>query len=184
MPPLYPFTAGLFGTGNNMAFRGEALRAIGGFDPALGNGTPALGGVDSEVLLRAVILGHRVVYRPNALVWHDHRADYADLRRQVYSYGAGLTAYLLKTVTTNPIVLPAFLALVPKGLGFALRPGSAKNSHKADNYPRDLTRAELRGMLHGPLAYLNSRRMYGRHRVPRAAARDWIIPRAWSTHRG
>jgi glycosyltransferase involved in cell wall biosynthesis len=181
---LYPFTAGLFGTGNNMAFRGEALRAIGGFDPALGNGTPALGGVDSEVLLRAVILGHRVVYRPNALVWHDHRADYADLRRQVYSYGAGLTAYLLKTVTTNPIVLPAFLALVPKGIGFALRPGSAKNSHKADNYPRDLTRAELRGMLHGPLAYLNSRRMYGRHRVPRAAARDWIIPRAWSTHRG
>ena len=85
-----------------MAFRAEMLRAIGGFDPALGNGTPALGGVDSEVLLRTVVLGHRLVYRPNAMVWHDHRADYADLRRQVYSYGAGLTAYLLKTVTDQP----------------------------------------------------------------------------------
>jgi O-antigen biosynthesis protein len=175
--PLYPFTAGLFGTGNNMAFRAEALRAIGGFDPALGNGTPALGGVDSEVLLRTVILGHRLVYRPNALVWHDHRADYADLRSQVYSYGAGLTAFLLKTVTTNPIVLPALLSRVPRGIGFALLPGSARNSHRADDYPRDLTRAELRGMLHGPLAYVKSRRIYGRHQVPRAAARDWIIPR-------
>ena len=172
--PLYPFTAGLFGTGNNMAFRAEALRTIGGFDPALGNGTPALGGVDSEVLLRAVILGHRLVYRPHALVWHDHRADYAALRRQVYAYGAGLSAYLLKTVTTNPIVLPEFLARVPRGIRFALQSGSAKNEHKADDYPRDLTRAELRGMLHGPLAYVKSRRVYGRHRVPRAAARDWI----------
>jgi glycosyltransferase involved in cell wall biosynthesis len=175
--PLFPFAAGIFGTGNNMAFRAEVLRAIGGFDPALGNGTPALGGVDSEVLLRTVILGHRLVYRPNAMVWHDHRANYADLRRQLYSYGAGLTAYYLKTVTTNPIVLPAFLALVPKGIRFALLPGSKKNSRKETDYPRDLTRAELRGMLHGPLAYLNSRRMYGRHRVPRAAARDWIAPR-------
>jgi glycosyltransferase involved in cell wall biosynthesis len=175
--PLFPFTAGLFGTGNNMAFRAEILRAIGGFDPALGNGTPALGGVDSEVMLRTVVLGHRLVYRPNAMVWHDHRADYADLRRQVYSYGAGLTAYLLKTVTTNPIVLPAFVALVPKGIRFLLLPGSAMNSRKEDDYPRDLTRAELRGMLHGPLAYLNSRRMYGRHRVPRAATRDWILPK-------
>jgi O-antigen biosynthesis protein len=172
--PLYPFTAGLFGTGNNMAFRAEVLRAIGGFDPALGNGTPALGGVDSEVLLRTVILGHRLVYRPKALAWHDHRADYADLRRQVYSYGAGLTAYLLKTVTTNPIVLPAFVALVPKGIKFALLPGSAMNSRKTNDYPRDLTRTELRGMLYGPLAYLKSRRFYGRHRVPRVAARDWI----------
>jgi O-antigen biosynthesis protein len=172
--PLYPFAAGLFGTGNNMAFRAETLQAIGAFDPALGNGTPALGGVDSEVLLRTVILGHRLVYRPNALVWHDHRADYAALRRQVYSYGAGLTAYLLKTVTTNPIVLPAFLAHLPRGIGFALQPGSPTNARKADDYPRDLTRAELRGMLHGPLAYVNSRRVYGRHRVPRAAARDWI----------
>jgi O-antigen biosynthesis protein len=172
--PLFPFTAGLFGTGNNMAFRADTLRAIGGFDPGLGNGTPALGGVDSEVLLRTVILGHRLVYRPSAMVWHDHRADYADLRHQVYSYGAGLTAYLLKTVTTNPIVLPMFLALVPRGIRFALLQGSAKNSGKAEDYPRDLTRAEIRGILHGPLAYLNSRRIYGRHRVPRAAARDWI----------
>jgi O-antigen biosynthesis protein len=174
---LFPFAAGIFGTGNNMAFRTEVLRAIGGFDPALGNGTPALGGVDSEVLLRTVILGHRLVYRPTAMVWHDHRADYDGLRRQVYSYGAGGTAYLLKTVMTNPIVLPAFLALIPKVIRFIFQPGSGINASKEDDYPSELTWIERRGLLYGPLAYFKSRRTYGRHRVPRAAARDWIIPR-------
>jgi glycosyltransferase involved in cell wall biosynthesis len=177
--PLYPFTAGIFGTGNNMAFRADALRAIGGFDPALGNGTPALGGVDSEVLLRAVVLGHRVVYRPSAMVWHDHRADYAGLRRQVYSYGVGGTAYLVKTLTTNPIVLPAFLALIPKVIRFVSHPDSGINARKEDDYPSDLTWTERRGMLYGPLAYFKSRFKYGRHRVPRAAVRDWITPRRW-----
>jgi cellulose synthase/poly-beta-1,6-N-acetylglucosamine synthase-like glycosyltransferase len=177
---LFPFAAGLFGTGNNMAFRAEVLRAIGGFDPALGNGTPALGGVDSEVLLRTVILGHRLVYRPTAMVWHDHRADYAGLRSQVYNYGAGATAYLLKTMTSNPIVLPAFLALLPKAIRFILQPGEGVNAHKEDDYPSELTWTERRGMLYGPLAYFKSRRAYGRHRVPRAAARDWITLRACS----
>lgn len=38
--PLFPFTAGSFGSGANMAFRADALRALGGFDPATGTGTP------------------------------------------------------------------------------------------------------------------------------------------------
>jgi glycosyltransferase involved in cell wall biosynthesis len=168
--PLYPFSAGIFGTGNNMAFRAEVLRSIGGFDPGLGNGTPALGGVDSEALLRTVLLGYRLVYQPTSLVSHSHRADYAGLHRQVYSYGAGLTAYLLKTVTTNPAVLPALIARMPRGLRFALSSESAKNSAKRANYPRELTRAELRGMIYGPLAYWRSRRAYGPHAVPRVSA--------------
>src|SRR5581483_12138742 len=58
--PLYPWNAGLFGTGNNFSFRTDMIRDIGGFDPALGNGTPALGGVDSEVLLRTILNGHQI----------------------------------------------------------------------------------------------------------------------------
>ena len=162
--PLYPYTAGVFGTGNNFAFRRSALASIGNFDPALGNGTPALGGVDTEVLLRTIINGHTIVYEPGALVWHAHRPDYEGLRRQVYSYGTGLTAYLLKTMMQNPRLLPGFLAKVPSGLRFALAGGSEKNEHKGSDYPEELTRLELKGMLYGPLAYAKSRRKYGPHR--------------------
>jgi O-antigen biosynthesis protein len=166
--PLYPWTAGLFGTGNNFSFRAAALREIGGFDPALGNGTPALGGVDSEVLLRTVLTGHTVVYEPGAIVHHAHRPDYDALRRQVYAYGAGLSAYYLKTLLANPSLAKDFARKVPVGLRFALSSGSSKNAGKTASYPRELTWLERRGILYGPLGYLRSRRKYGPHPVPTA----------------
>lgn len=164
--PLYPWNAGLFGTGNNFAFRTGPLRAIGAFDPALGNGTPALGGVDSEVLLRTILTGHQIVYEPSALVHHAHRADYESLRRQVYAYGSGLVAYYLKTLTSDPRRLADFVRRVPAGLRYMFGSGSHINQQKLDTYPRELTRLEWRGMLYGPLGYARSRRRYGRHRVP------------------
>jgi cellulose synthase/poly-beta-1,6-N-acetylglucosamine synthase-like glycosyltransferase len=164
--PLYPYSAGVFGTGNNMAFRRSVLERIGRFDPALGNGTPALGGVDSEVLLRTVLCGHTIVYEPRAFVHHAHRRDYEALRRQIYNYGAGLSAYLLKTLLANPRLVPDFARRVPRGLAFALDPRSEKNENKRGDYPSELTRQELAGMLYGPIAYARSRRRFGSHRVP------------------
>ena len=159
--PLFPYSAGVFGTGNSMSFRRSVLDAIGGFDPALGNGTPALGGVDSEVLLRTVLEGHTVVYEPRSLAHHAHRRDYPGLRRQIYSYGTGLSAYLLKTMIERPRLLPDFAARVPRGLAYALSPRSGKNASKERGYPRRLTFDELRGMAYGPIAYARSRRRYG-----------------------
>ncbi len=170
--PLYPFRAGIFGTGNNMAFRRRALAAIGNFDPALGNGTPALGGVDSEVLLRMILRGYTLLYEPSAIVHHAHRADYDGLRRQIYSYGVGLTAYYLKTLMSNPRIVPDFLRQIPQGLRFMLSPHSSMHSNKLTGYPRELTLLEFRGMLYGPLAYLRSRRVYGKHTTG-ARAREY-----------
>jgi glycosyltransferase involved in cell wall biosynthesis len=168
--PLFPFAAGLFGTGNNMAFRTEVLRSIGGFDPALGNGTPALGGVDSEVLLRSILLGHRLVYQPSALVYHEHRRDYASLKRQLFSYGSGLSAYLCKTLWNNPQLLPSFLNVLPRGIRFATDPRSPINSRKGKGYPASLTLTEWAGMMYGPIAYARSRQAYGPHIVPKAVS--------------
>jgi len=166
---LYPFTAGVFGTGNNMAFRKSALITLGGFDPALGNGTPALGGVDSEMLLRTVLRGYVVVYEPRALVHHQHRRDYPGLQKQVYAYGVGLTAYMIKALMDNPRHIPAFLRRLPGGLAFALLPSSGKNAAKRSNYPAELSRLELRGMLYGPIGYARSRLKYGAHMTRREA---------------
>lgn len=169
--PLYPWNAGLFGTGNNFSFRTRALIEIGGFDPALGNGTPALGGVDSEVLLRTILSGYQIVYEPNALVHHVHRPDYEGLRRQVYAYGAGLVAYYLKTILAEPRFALDFARKVPAGIRWMLSPESHVNKHKQDDYPAELIWEERRGMLYGPLAYARSRRRYGPHRVYRRAAK-------------
>ncbi len=170
--PLYPWSAGIFGTGNNFAFHRPTLQAIGAFDPALGNGTPALGGVDSEALLRTILTGHRIVYQPTALVWHLHRPDLEGLRRQIYAYGAGLTGQLVKTMLAEPRLLPDLLKRVPRGVRFALSPGSEKNTGKSAGYPADLTRLELKGMLYGPLGYARSRRRYGGHAAARHAYRE------------
>jgi GT2 family glycosyltransferase len=161
--PLFPWTTGLFGTGNNFAFRTEAIREIGGFDAALGNGTPALGGVDSEILLRTVLRGHTIVYEPHAVIHHAHRPDYAALRRQIHAYGAGMVACHLKTLLANPSLTLSFAGKLPAGLRFVLGSGSAKNTQKLTDYPRELTLLELRGMLYGPIGYVRSRHKYGPH---------------------
>jgi glycosyltransferase involved in cell wall biosynthesis len=165
--PLYPWNAGLFGTGNNFSFRTAALLDIGAFDPALGNGTPALGGVDSEVLLRTILSEYQIVYEPNAIAHHLHRRDYEGLRRQVYAYGAGLVAYYLKTVLAEPRFALDFARKLPAGLRWMLSADAHINKHKQDDYPSELTWLERRGMLYGPVAYARSRRRYGPHAVYR-----------------
>jgi len=155
--PLYPYAAGVFGTGANMAFRTSVLREIGGFDPALGTGSKGFGGDDLAAFFEVITRGYTLVYEPSAIIRHQHRRDYAGLRRLTYGYGVGLTAYLMKTLVDRPSRLLDFTARIPYGLMYAMNPRSPKNFNKPNDYPRDLTRLERRGMLYGPLAYLSSR---------------------------
>lgn len=168
--PLFPFTAGRFGSGANMAFRTEALRAVGGFDPATGAGTLARGGDDLYGFVRVLAEGHRLHYTPRALVWHHHRETWRDLETQAYGYGAGLTAYLTAILVNRPGLLPAFLVRLPRGLAHAraLTAGreagapadSAPGGHddRTHAWPGRLSRLQRRGMLYGPLGYLRARR--------------------------
>uniref|UniRef100_A0AAU2V800 Glycosyltransferase family 2 protein n=1 Tax=Streptomyces sp. NBC_00003 TaxID=2903608 RepID=A0AAU2V800_9ACTN len=179
--PLFPFTAGRFGSGANMAFRARAIRAVGGFDPATGTGTPAKGGDDLYAFARIVVAGHRLSYTPEALVWHHHRETWQDLENQAYGYGAGLTAYLTAIIVRRPALLPALLARVPRGLAHALAISAHRDAgeqsvpgeHGSQSYPwpRSLSRLERRGMLYGPLGYLRARRRVRGHRLPWEATR-------------
>lgn len=155
---MYPYAAGVFGSGANLAFRRPAWRAVGGFDPALGAGTAGMGGEELAIFVQLLAHGYQIVYQPGALLHHDHHEGDEALRRQMFSYGAGLTAYLTKTVWDRPSRLLDFAAGLPDALRHAFHPGSAKNSKKGGDYPPELTRLEWRGMLYGPLAYLRSRR--------------------------
>ncbi|MDQ6805308.1 MAG: glycosyltransferase [Actinomycetota bacterium] len=160
--PLYPYTAGTFGSGANMAFDVATLRSQGGFDPAIGIGTAARGGDDLSAFFTVIASGHRLVYNPSAVVHHRHHDDYEALRRQAFNYGVGLTAFLTKTVVDDPARLFKLARLGRTGFRRALdpRPGAAAREER--NWPADLARAERMGMIQGPAAYLWSRLRAGR----------------------
>lgn len=156
--PLFPFAAGTLGSGANMAFSRDVLEELGGFDPALGAGTRAMGGDDLSAFFEVIQRGHRLVYEPAAVVWHRHPRDVPSLKRQVYGYGVGLTAYLTKCVLDRPRLVPSAFARLPAAAAHVFSPGSTKNARLPPDYPARLVRLERVGMLTGPFAYLASRR--------------------------
>lgn len=101
--PLYPFRAGLFGTGAGCAVRRGAVARVGGLDLLLGPGAPGRGGEDLDIFLRLILAGGRLCYLPSALIWHRHRADAHALGEQLFSYGFGLGAYLAKHLMSRDL---------------------------------------------------------------------------------
>jgi GT2 family glycosyltransferase len=154
--PLHPYTTGQFGTGASMAFQASFLHDIGGFDPALGGEGPARCGQDIAAFFQVMRKGYRLVYTPTSLLYHTHRRDYIGLRKQIYNYGVGATAYLTKCVLENPWLFFDLMIRIPYGLYFILSSHSPKNRKKQVHYPEDLRKVELRGMMYGPLAYLHT----------------------------
>ncbi|MGD9695297.1 MAG: glycosyltransferase family 2 protein [Thermoleophilia bacterium] len=152
----FPYSGGDFGSGNNMAFRTAALRALGGFDVALGAGSATRGGEDLDIFRRVYLAGMRLVYHPAAMVGHRHRREMEALRTQMYGYGTGMAAVVTKVVLGGG-ALPIARRL-PGALSLLLRRDSAKNARKSPAFPGEVTRAELRGYLLGPGLYLKARR--------------------------
>jgi len=81
------------GAGANMAFRREAFERVGLFDERLGAGAAGCS-EDSEMWYRLLAEGHQCVYAPTAVVFHYHRRQWEELRRQTYSYMRGHVAAL------------------------------------------------------------------------------------------
>ena len=72
--------------GCNMAYRRDALLAIGGFDPAY-----HAAGDDVDVCWRLQARGQRIGFAPSALVWHRHRSTMRGYWRQQVGYGEAET---------------------------------------------------------------------------------------------
>jgi glycosyltransferase involved in cell wall biosynthesis len=168
--PLFPYWGGAFGSGNSMAFRTGLLRDLGGFDPALGAGSPARAGADIEALSRVLLRGARLVYEPRAVCWHLHRRDVEALRRQLFAYGAGFTAILSKWALRDPAhLLPALARAGSR----AVR-GSGNGSRRMRDrpgLPPELGRLELLGYLVGPALYARGALAARRARHGRRARR-------------
>ena len=99
---LYPAGSGMFGAGCNMVLHRETVLDLGGFDEALDTGPPLPGGGDLDIFFRVAQAGKALVYEPRMLVFHKHRREHEQLRRQYWTWGTGLMAYLGKTSATEP----------------------------------------------------------------------------------
>lgn len=151
--PLFPYAAGVFGTGANMSFHTSHLRRAGGFDGALGTGTLSLGGDDLAAFYDVVAGGGRLCYEPAAFVRHQHHRDPPALARQAHGYGAGLAAHLTRCVVEDPRVVVEFGRAAAAGLR------RARSISAPSAAPRELglRTATIRGMASGGVRYLVAR---------------------------
>ncbi len=155
--PLFPFVTARVGAGVSMAFRREALAAMGRFDESLGAGTAAGGGEDLDAFARVLRLGLGIVHTPDALVHHAHRTSMAALTAQTRADGVGVAALLTKTLLDRPASGAALLGRVP-AVARRVAPGSERMTGTDPDVPAALARAEVRGFLAGPGRYVRSRR--------------------------
>lgn len=170
---LRPSAAGVAGAGANVAFRRALVVGARLFDVELDAGTVTLTGGDTWALSRVLDGGHRVVYAPDALVWHRHRRDHDALRRTLYGYSVGGFAFLTRRLVERRdpgavrVALQWLRSDHVKLLGRLLL-------RRPTALPRDLVLAYWRGVFVGPIAYLRSRSAERRYRaqdaVPASAA--------------
>jgi len=162
---------GAYGAGANMAFRRSALHRVGGFDTALGAGSPARGGEDLATIIGVLWSGGRLGFEPAAVVHHRHRRTLDELQRQLHGYGLGFTAMLTSLVLGDPrhvlslawqVPLAGRSVVVRSVQRLFARPAAAPapGAVPAAQHPRSLMLHELRGYPAGPVAYLRSRRRW------------------------
>jgi hypothetical protein len=154
----------LVGTGGNMVFPRETLVRAGGFDPRFGAGAPVGSAEETELFLRLLGGGQRLVYTPELTVYHPSRGleDEVGARR---AYGVGMGIALRGR---SPLLSAKYLYTIAQELGRSVRRRNSRRRRevvttlrsfltglvapvKADSPVAALDRlpAELRGQLGG-----------------------------------
>ena len=152
-----PLIVDPLGVSASMALRKSLIDCMGLFDEALGVGTPAKAGSDSELFARILRAGYRMVYEPRALSWHRHRRTWEELRNLLKSYGIGVYAFWTRMFLVNREFSVALLAW--QWLRYKQIPELFASVRKQPGcIPSDLLLAQLRGCISGPMAYFASRK--------------------------
>ena len=159
---LYPLGAGIFGAGANMTVRRRLALDLSGFDDALDTGPPLPGGGDLDMFYRVIRAGWPLCYEPSMLVFHSHRRDLDGLRRQYWSWGEGMMAFLAKTRAADPDARVKINGLVAWWLRDEVRT-LVRTVRGWDERPLAMGLAELGGGLVGMTgSYRRSRRRTAR----------------------
>ncbi len=172
-PPVWAI-----GAGANMALRRRAFDLVGPFDERLGAGAAGCS-EDSELWYRLLAIGSECRYEPSAVVFHRHRVDAAQLRRQAHDYVRGHVASLFVQYARHrhPGNLQRALLTVPAHL-------ARRAFHELTVSPEARSRT-LAAELTGYVAGLGSFRLgLGRPPGARAAAERPRLPARRHRRRG
>lgn len=99
-------------------------------------------------ILRA---GYAIVYQPEAIVWHAHRATLEKLDRLVFNYGVSSGGFALRWALRERAPLALYYLFRWNVLGLLFHALAIRRC-----FPLDLLLREVRGGLAGPAYYLVS----------------------------
>ena len=112
----------LVGTGGNMVFPRDTLVLAGGFDPRFGAGAPVGSAEETDLVLRLLDEGRRLVYTPELTAYHPSRGLEDEVRaRRGYGVGMGVA---LRGQT--PLLSAKYLVTIGQELGRSVRAGNTR----------------------------------------------------------
>lgn len=86
------YHAQYIGFGNNMAYRKEVIKSLGGFKKWLGPNSVGSNAEDAELALRMILKGYKILISPKVKVWHNKWLSMTEMNKQMFSYYCGETA--------------------------------------------------------------------------------------------
>jgi glycosyltransferase involved in cell wall biosynthesis len=153
------------GVGANMAFGRRTFERVGVFDTALDVGTPSSGGGDLDMFHRILASGLTIRYEPEAIIWHYHRRDPGQLRKQLYNNGRAFGVYLLKILRSRSVPRRSALQYaVLNWLGGWLVVRLWRVLTRRERFPVSLVLAEMWGATHALWAYRTTYKLDRRRR--------------------
>ena len=100
------------GTGGNMVLRRETLVRAGGFDTRYGAGAPFGAAEETDLVMRLLAKGGRLLYTPELTVYHPVRDVESELAaRRVYGFGMGAA------LRRSPLLAGTYLYTIAQELG-------------------------------------------------------------------
>jgi hypothetical protein len=118
-----------------------------------------------DAFVRIVLAGHALAYEPAAVAWHHHRTDLDGLRRQLFTYGTGLSAFITKHLADRS-TCRGVLRRIPRGIAqlasISANTRASLNGIQAATTPFQVPATalllhELGGFVVGPVRYALAR---------------------------
>ena len=126
------------------SFRRRIFDEIGLFDVNMGRGSLLVGAEDVDFFYRILKNGHKIVYEPEAMIYHDHRQTLARILKDAYYAGISIKALTTKYYSSDPYMFLCFWG------AFFLNMFSIAKAHlKLDRQMTKMIAMELKGFLMG-----------------------------------